>query len=196
MGQKEKLIERLKAKPKTFTFDDAESLLRYFGYERSNKGRTSGSRIVFVSEQHPPILMHKPHPRKELLEYQVKQIDSNSGTGGTSVNNTMEYKGYVGSVEFSEEDGLFYGKVMGIRALISYEGSTAAELVNDFHGAVDDYLALCEENHTEPERAYKGSFNVRISPELHKQAVIFAMAHNMSLNSLVENSIEQAVHAG
>ena len=50
--------------------------------------------------------------------------------------------------------------------------------------------------HTEPERAYKGSFNVRISPELHKQAVIFAMAHNMSLNSLVENSIEQAVHAG
>ena len=74
MGQKEKLIERLKAKPKTFTFGDAESLLRYFGYERSNKGRTSGSRIEFVSEQYPPILMHKPHPRKELLEYQVKQL--------------------------------------------------------------------------------------------------------------------------
>ena len=74
MGQKEKLIERLKAKPKTFTFDDAESLLRYFGSDRSNKGRTSGSRIVFVSEQYPPILMHKPHPRKELLEYQVKQL--------------------------------------------------------------------------------------------------------------------------
>lgn len=74
MGQKEKLIERLKAKPKTFTFVKARSLLRYFGYERSNKGRTSGSRIVFVSEQYPPILMHKPHPRKELLEYQVKQL--------------------------------------------------------------------------------------------------------------------------
>ena len=64
MGQKEKLIERLRAKPKTFTFDDAESLLRYFEYERFNKGRTSGSRIM----------MHKPHPRKELLEYQVKQL--------------------------------------------------------------------------------------------------------------------------
>ena len=74
MGQKEKLIERLKAKPKTFTFDDAESLLRYFHYERSNKGRTSGSRIMFASDDHPPILMHKPHPRKELLEYQVKQL--------------------------------------------------------------------------------------------------------------------------
>ena len=73
MGQKEKLIERLRAKPKTFTFDDAESLLRYFEYERSNKGRTSGSRIMFVSK-HPPIMMHKPHPRKELLEYQVKQL--------------------------------------------------------------------------------------------------------------------------
>ena len=74
MGQKEKLIERLKTKPKTFTFDDAESLLRYFGYSRSNKGRTSGSRICFTSEDHPPIMMHKPHPRKELLEYQVKQL--------------------------------------------------------------------------------------------------------------------------
>ena len=74
MGQKEKLITKLKAKPKTFTFDDAESLLRYFHYERFNKGRTSGSRIMFVSEEHPPILMHKPHPRKELLEYQVKQL--------------------------------------------------------------------------------------------------------------------------
>ena len=74
MGQKEKLIERLRASPKTFTFDDVESLLRYFGYSRSNKGRTSGSRIMFLSENHPPILMHKPHPRKELLEYQVKQL--------------------------------------------------------------------------------------------------------------------------
>ena len=74
LGQKEKLIERLKAKPKAFTFDDAEALLRYFSYARSNKGKTSGSRVMFVSEEHPPILLHKPHPRKELLEYQVKQL--------------------------------------------------------------------------------------------------------------------------
>ena len=112
------------------------------------------------------------------------------------MNNTMEYKGYVGSVEFSEEDALFYGKVLGIRALISYEGTNAAELVADFHGAVDDYLELCAQSSTEPEKAYKGSFNVRISPELHKQAVIAAMSHNMSLNSFVETSIQQALHAG
>lgn len=74
MGQKEKLIERLKSKPKNFTFDEAESLLRYFSYRRSNKGKTSGSRVVFVSDEHPPVLLHKPHPRKELLAYQVKQL--------------------------------------------------------------------------------------------------------------------------
>ena len=112
------------------------------------------------------------------------------------MNNTMEYKGYVGSVEFSEEDALFYGKVLGIRALISYEGTNAAELVADFHGAVDDYLELCAQSGTEPEKAYKGSFNVRISPELHKPAVLAAMSHNMSLNSFVETSIQQALHAG
>ena len=112
------------------------------------------------------------------------------------MNNTMEYKGYVGSVEFSEGDALFYGIVLGIRALISYEGTNAAELVTDFHGAVDDYLEVCAQSGTEPEKAYKGSFNVRISPELHKQAVIAAMSHNMSLNSFVETSIQQALHAG
>ena len=93
------------------------------------------------------------------------------------MSNTMEYKNYVGSVEFSEEDACFFGKVMGIRALISYEGTTATELINDFHGAVDDYLALCEAEGKEPEKAYKGSFNVRVSPELHKQAVVYAASH-------------------
>ncbi len=60
------------------------------------------------------------------------------------MNNTIQYKGYLGSVEFSEEDGIFYGKVMGIRSLISYEGENAKELLADFHGAVDDYLAACK----------------------------------------------------
>lgn len=107
----------------------------------------------------------------------------------------MEYKGYVGTVEFSEDDGVFYGKVIGIRALISYEGQSASELIEDFHGAVDDYLELCAAEGKEPEKAYKGSFNVRISPELHKRAVIAAMSKEMTLNRFVESSIEQAVLA-
>lgn len=109
------------------------------------------------------------------------------------MNNTMEYKGYVGSVEFSEEDGLFFGKVMGIRALLSYEGSTATDLVEDFHAAVDDYLALCAADGTEPEKAYKGSFNVRVSPELHKKLAICAAAQQMSLNSFVEHALANSV---
>ena len=74
MGQKEKLIKKLLSKPKNFTFSEAESLLAYFDYVRSNKGKTSGSRIMFISEKHASILLHKPHPRKELLEYQLKQL--------------------------------------------------------------------------------------------------------------------------
>ena len=74
MGKKEKLIKKLKNKPRTFTFEDAESLLQLLDYTISNKGKTSGSRIMFASPLHPPILMHKPHPQKELAEYQIKQL--------------------------------------------------------------------------------------------------------------------------
>ena len=109
------------------------------------------------------------------------------------MSNTMEYKGYVGSVEFSEEDCIFFGKVMGIRALLSYEGATATELVADFHSSVDDYLALCEAEGKEPEKAFKGSFNIRISPELHKKLVVCATAQQMSLNSYVEQALANSV---
>jgi hypothetical protein len=75
MGQKEKLIKKLKSNPKDFTFIEAESLLGLLGYRRVNKGKTSGSRVMFTSEEHETkILLHKPHPRKELLDYQVKQL--------------------------------------------------------------------------------------------------------------------------
>lgn len=107
--------------------------------------------------------------------------------------NTLEYKGYVGSIEFSEADELFFGRIMGIRSLISYEGTTAAELLADFRGAVDDYLAMCEAEGVEPEKAYKGSFNVRISPAMHKDAAIAAHSQQISLNSFVENAIASAL---
>ena len=75
MGQKEKLIAKLKSSPKDFTFAEAESLLGYLTYRRCNKGKTSGSRVMFTSDQYrTKILLHKPHPRKELLEYQIKQL--------------------------------------------------------------------------------------------------------------------------
>lgn len=74
MGQKEKLIQRLKSKPKDFTFQEAETLLGYLEYIRSNKGKTSGSRVVFESNEHGNILLHKPHPNNEQKIYQIKQL--------------------------------------------------------------------------------------------------------------------------
>ena len=108
------------------------------------------------------------------------------------MNNTIQYKGYVGSVEFSEEDGLFYGKVQGIRSLISYEGENATELLNDFHGAVDDYLESCKAENKEPEVAFKGSFNIRLTPELHKKLYIYTAAHHISINKYIEKTLEDS----
>ncbi|MBR2524709.1 MAG: type II toxin-antitoxin system HicB family antitoxin [Clostridiales bacterium] len=111
------------------------------------------------------------------------------------MNNIMEYKGYIGSVEFSENDFLLYGKVQGIRSLISYEGTTARDLVDDFHRAVDDYLALCEEENTEPEIAYKGSLNVRLGSDLHRRAAIYAIEHQMTLNRFIEEAVTDKLTA-
>ena len=74
MGQKEKLIARLLSQPKDFTFSDMEILLGYFEYKRNDKGRTSGSRVMFINDKYASIMLHKPHQRKELLDYQVKQV--------------------------------------------------------------------------------------------------------------------------
>ncbi|MBR5965702.1 MAG: type II toxin-antitoxin system HicA family toxin [Treponema sp.] len=74
MGKKEKLIARLKSKPRDFTFEEAETLLGFLGYSKSDKGKTSGSRVMFFGKNKDSILLHKPHPRKELLEYQIKQL--------------------------------------------------------------------------------------------------------------------------
>ncbi|MCD8295635.1 MAG: type II toxin-antitoxin system HicB family antitoxin [Clostridia bacterium] len=106
---------------------------------------------------------------------------------------TLEYKDYNGSIEYSEEDGLLYGKVIGVRALISYEGMTIADLIEDFHNAIDDYLELCKDKGIQPEKAYKGTFNVRISPDLHRQAAIYALTHDMSLNSFVAEAVADEI---
>ncbi len=75
MGQKEKLIAKLKSKSRNITFDEVETLLGLLSYTKNNKGKTSGSRVMFTSETHQTkIILHKPHPRKELLEYQIKQL--------------------------------------------------------------------------------------------------------------------------
>jgi len=103
--------------------------------------------------------------------------------------NTLRHRGYFGSIEFSEEDMVFHGKVIGIRSTLSYEGDSAQALVEDFRSAVDEYLEECDTKAIEPERPFKGSFNVRINPELHQLAALIASQKGESLNAFVEEAI-------
>lgn len=109
------------------------------------------------------------------------------------MSNTLKYRSYLGSIEFSEEDNLFFGKVLGIRSLILYEGKTSDELVQDFRDAVDSYLATCAAEGIEPEVPYKGSFNVRVSPALHEKLARYAIGCGRSLNSCVQEALERYV---
>lgn len=110
------------------------------------------------------------------------------------MSNYINYKDFVGSVEFSEEDNVFHGKVIGTKDLISFEGDSVASLTKDFHDAIDEYLLFCKEANKEPEKSYKGSFNVRIKPELHRVAATYASLNNQSLNAFIADAIEQKVH--
>lgn len=105
----------------------------------------------------------------------------------------LEYKGYTGTIEYSQEDNLLFGKILGIKALISFEGETGKLLEEDFHLAVDAYLDDCKASEIEPEKSYKGSFNVRIPSNLHQQAALKAMELKTSLNSFVEDAIRMRV---
>lgn len=105
--------------------------------------------------------------------------------------NTLNYKGYCGSVDYSDTDAILYGKVLGIRALISYEGDTVQALRDDFVGAVDEYLALCAQKGIAPETPYKGSFNIRIPMELHRQLAEIAGEKGVSLNAVTIDALTQ-----
>ncbi|MGH6905326.1 MAG: type II toxin-antitoxin system HicB family antitoxin [Geminicoccaceae bacterium] len=107
--------------------------------------------------------------------------------------NFMGYKDYLGSVEFDEDERIFYGRLEFIRGLVSYEATDAEGLVRAFRQAVDDYLAHCEEAGTPPERPLKGTFNIRTGPDLHRRAVVAASRAGMSLNAFVTRALEAAV---
>jgi predicted HicB family RNase H-like nuclease len=106
----------------------------------------------------------------------------------------LEYKGYTGSIEYSEEDGLLFGKVLGIKGLISYEGVTGKDLEKDFKEVINEYLVDCEANDKKPEKPFKGSFNVRISSKLHQRAALLAKEAQVSLNAFVAESIRSRVY--
>ncbi len=107
--------------------------------------------------------------------------------------NIVEYKEFIGSVNYSDADECFFGKIEGINDLVTFEGSSVKELKKAFRQAVDDYLELCKEAGKEPYRSVKGSFNIRIEPKLHYDAVYTALKKGMSLNQFVAEAIKNNV---
>jgi predicted HicB family RNase H-like nuclease len=110
------------------------------------------------------------------------------------MSNLLSYKNYNGTVEYSNEDKCLFGKVIGLKSLLSYEGSSVQELEKDFQSVIDEYLQDCAERGVKPEQPYKGSFNVRINPELHRIIAIYAMENGKSLNAAVEEALRQYVN--
>ena len=109
---------------------------------------------------------------------------------------SLEYKGYVGSVHYSDEDEVFHGKLEGLRDLVTYEGTDVRSLKKGFREAVDDYLSTCARRGRRPDVPFKGSFNVRVGRELHKRAAVFAAARQKKLNALVSEALESYLEAG
>ncbi len=107
--------------------------------------------------------------------------------------NTLTYKGYIGSVNFSEKDGVFFGKIEGIDGLVNFEGESVKELTNAFHEAVDDYLSYCEEEGIEPHKSYSGTLNIRITPEIHSQIAILAKQTGISMNAFIRRALENQI---
>lgn len=107
--------------------------------------------------------------------------------------NTLKYKGYIGSVAYSEPDKVFYGKLEGIDDLVNYEGESVQELTSAFHEAVEDYLIFCEEHNCKPEKSYSGAFNVRVAPCLHRDIANLAAEAGISINAFVKRALAEAV---
>ena len=109
--------------------------------------------------------------------------------------NIMRYKEYYATINYEEETSTFYGKIEDIDDLVSFESDNVKGLKAEFENAVEEYLEFCKKNGKQPDKPYKGSFNVRISPALHKKAAICALSENISLNNLVETAISSYLQA-
>lgn len=108
---------------------------------------------------------------------------------------TLTHKGYTGTIEASVQDEVMFGKLLHINDLVTYEAQTIPELKAAFIESVEDYLATCKELGKNPDKACSGTFNVRVTPELHRQAMHRATADKTSLNAVVSQALEAFLNA-
>lgn len=110
--------------------------------------------------------------------------------------NTMNHGGYTARIEFDERDGIFVGRILGLRSIISFHGETVAQLRREFTVAVRDYLRDCEEQGVPPEKAASGKLLLRVPPEVHSRAIVAAQAKGKSLNQWATEALQRAVADG
>jgi predicted HicB family RNase H-like nuclease len=110
--------------------------------------------------------------------------------------NVFRYKGFLGSVYYSPEDECFHGRIEGIDDLVTFEGRSVDELKSNFKDAAEDYIELCRTAGKGLQKSYGGSFNIRISSDLHKRAVRKSVSEGISLNQLVRRALEKEVRSG
>jgi predicted HicB family RNase H-like nuclease len=106
---------------------------------------------------------------------------------------SLKYQDYTATIHYSADDEVFFGKVIGINDLITFEGISVAELKDAFKEAMEDYIETCKSIGKSPDKTYKGVFNVRVSAGLHKKAAIFALQHRITLNDFVKTALVYAV---
>jgi len=107
----------------------------------------------------------------------------------------LKYKDFIGSVHFSADDEVFFGKIEGINDLITFEGETVSKLKKAFKEAVIDYTELCKDTGKQIFKSFKGSFNVRVNPELHSKAFEFATLNGKTLNQFIKEAIEEKINS-
>jgi len=108
------------------------------------------------------------------------------------MNETLKYKGYVGSVEYDPRDKILHGRVLGIKPRIIYEGTSVEELENDFQNGIDHYLKVCQKKGREPEKPFSGQFTIRLDPDLHCAAWRAARRNGSNLTGFVRQVLESA----
>ena len=105
----------------------------------------------------------------------------------------MEYKGYLGCVEYDAEAKLFHGDIINTRDIITFQGTTVEEIDKAFKDSIEDYLAWCKADGVEQEKPYSGKFNLHLSPELHTEVAIRAKRLKMSINNFVEKAVSYEI---
>jgi predicted HicB family RNase H-like nuclease len=104
---------------------------------------------------------------------------------------TLRYKDYNGSVVYSDEDEILHGRILGIRDVVTFEGENVRKLKANFEQAVDEYLSFCRAEGKMPDVPFKGTFNVRLSRDLHMRAALLAEEKSLKLNKIISDAVEQ-----